>query len=174
MEITSISPNALKVRGKQSTFAINPFDINTKIAAASAIFFARIKNTLPTKNFEEAPVVIQGPGDYEVGGIKIVGSRVGESFIYRITVDGVVLLAAQTSALVKAKDSVSDYDMLVLEADAMADQSVITSLNAKVIILYGEKKRENAQALGQEVSPVSKFSITREKLPAETQMIVLQ
>ncbi|HSW96822.1 MAG TPA: hypothetical protein VLF89_03275 [Candidatus Saccharimonadales bacterium] len=175
MEITSISESSVKVKGKQALFAINPTVSKAKIAASAAIFFERLTTPLDIKHFEEEPLVIQGPGEYEVGGIKFSGSRVGEAFTYRITVDGLDILSARTSSLSKSKESATDYDILLLESDTLADQSVITALNATIIIFYGEKKEENAKAMGREEgSPVSKVNVTREKLPTETQIITLQ
>ncbi|HSW97159.1 MAG TPA: hypothetical protein VLF89_05020 [Candidatus Saccharimonadales bacterium] len=174
MEITTLSESAVKVKGKQATFAINPITSKTKITASAAVFFERLTTALDLKHFEEEPLVIQGPGEYEVGGIKFSGNRVGELFTYRITVDGLDILSAKTSSLPKSKEA-TEYDILLLEADNLADQSVITALNASVIIFYGEKKEENAKAMGREEgSAVSKFSVTREKLPTETQIVTLQ
>lgn len=174
MEITTLSESSVKVKGKQSAFAINPTVGRAKIVASTAVFFGRLPSPFDIKSFEEEPLVIQGPGEYEVGGIKFSGSRVGDSFTYRIVVDGVDILAAKTSSLVKTKESSTEYDILLLEADSLADQSVVTALNPSVIIFYGEKKEENAKAMGKEGNAVSKFSITRDKLPNETQIITLQ
>ncbi|HSW89200.1 MAG TPA: hypothetical protein VLG12_08605 [Candidatus Saccharimonadales bacterium] len=175
MEITTLSEAEVKVKGKQATFAINPVTSKSKITASAALFFERLTAPLDTKHFEEEPLVIQGPGEYEVGGIKFSGNRVGESFTYRITVDGLDILSAKTSSLSKSKESATEYDILLLESDNLADQSVITALNASVVIFYGEKKEENAKAMGREEgSAVSKVSVTREKLPTETQILTLQ
>lgn len=174
MEVTTLSDTAVKIRGKQTTIAVNPIDIKAKIAVASGLFFTRLMQPLPGKNFEEMPLIIQGPGEYETGGIKISGNKIGESFVYRVVVDGLTLLVAKTSSLAKTKEAVTEYDMLVLEADSIADQSVITALNPSVIIFYGAQKIENAKAMGKEVSPVSKYTVTREKLPVDTQVVVLQ
>jgi hypothetical protein len=174
MEITTISEKSVKIKGKRMSFAINPIHVKGKIAISAALFFSRLQEPVSTKSFEEEPLIIQGPGEYEAGGVKISGSKVGESFIYKITIDGISTLMAKTSSLVKAKESVTEYDMLLLEADAVADQSVITALNSKVVILYGDNKAENAKAIGKEIVPVSKFSITKEKLPVDTQIVILQ
>lgn len=175
MEITTLSESAVKVKGKQATFAVNPSISKAKIVATAAIFFNRLTAPLDLKQFEEEPLIIQGPGEYEVGGIKFSGSIMSDSYVYRITVDTLGVLCAKTSSLTKSKESASDYDILLLEADAVADPSVITALNASVIIFYGEKKEESAKAIGREEgSAVSKYSVTREKLPTETQIITLQ
>src|SRR5258708_1032553 len=172
MEVTTISENAVKIRGKYTALAINPSDIKTKIAVSSALFFNRLHNTLSAKSFEEEPLVIQGPGDYAVGGVKVFGSKAGQSFTYKITIDGNNILAAKTSSLTKAKESVTEYDILILESDSIADQSVLTALNSKVIVFYGEQKAENIKAMGKETPAVSKYSVTKEKLPTETQVII--
>jgi len=157
-----------------TTLAIEPHSIRSKISASAAIFFQRLSEPFSAKSFDEEPLVIQGSGDYEIGGTKISGSRVGELFTYRLTVDKIVILAAKTSSVIKSKESGTEYNILLLESDSIADQSVLTALNANVIIFYGEKKAENAKAMGYEGSAVAKFSVIKEKLPAETQVLILQ
>ena len=173
MEITTLSDTSIKIRGKQSAFAINPLNLKTKTTAQGALFFQKLKLALDTKHFEEEPVIIQGPGDYEINGVKITGNKAGEGYLYQMTLDGIDILIAKGSYLAKAKDTITEYQLVLLDADTSIDQSVITALNPNVIIFFGEKKVENAKAFGQEVSPVTKYAITKDKLPADTQVIVL-
>lgn len=175
MEVTTISSSSIKIKGKQAAFAVNPVAAKAKIGVSSAIFFDRVTTPVDLKIFEEEPLIIQGPGDYEVGGIKFSGNVMNDSFVYRVTVDMIGVLCAKTSSLIKSKDSAADYDILLLEADAVADPALITPLNPSVIIFYGEKKDESAKAMGREEgSAVSKYSVTREKLPTEIQIVTLQ
>src|SRR5438445_796842 len=173
MEITKLSETAIRIKGKYASCIINPIDLRSKVSVSSAIFFQQSQE-VDLKFFETEPVIIQGPGEYETGGIKITGSKMGDLSRYRIAIDGIDILATKISALGKAKESVAEYKILLLEADILADQSIITALNPSVVIFYGEKREENAKATGKEAATVSKYSVTKEKLPSEEQIIILQ
>jgi len=173
MEITSLSDTSVRLRGKQSAFVINPLNLKTKTAAHAVLFFQKLQQAPDTKHFEEEPVIIQGPGDSEIIGVNITGNKAGEGYLYQITLDGIDILIAKGSSLAKGKDAITEYQLVLLEADTNIEQSVITALNPNVIIFCGEKKVENAKAFGQEISPVAKYSITKEKLPTDTQIVIL-
>lgn len=172
MEITKLSETTIKIKGKHATCLINPVDLHSKLSAACVLFFEKISMPLDMKFFEKEPLIIQGSGEYEVGGIKTTGMKNGESSVYRIMIDGMDMLVAKTSLLGKIKES--EYKILLLEADTLADQSIITALDPNVIIFYGQYKEESAKAIGKEFGTVSKFMMTRDKLPTDIQVLILQ
>lgn len=173
MEITSLSQAAIKVRGKHISLLIDPFGIKGK-QAVDVILLLRRSSEDQLKNAENTKLIIGGAGEYEVGGVNINGYRIGEDNLYTVMLDGMDILIAKSSSLTKAKDFLSDYHIVLLHTVSIADQSLLTSLNAHAVLLYGDKKEENAKAIGAgDTTSAAKFVVTREKLPAEMQVILL-
>lgn len=171
MEISYLSADSLKIKGKQITVLVNP-DTSVKTPADVSLFFNKPQN--PVKN-PDVRLIIEGPGDYEVGGVKITGGYIGSSLYYNIIIDGVDMFTAKISSLKKAKEAVREYAVVLLQADSLLEQAVGTALNPSVFLFWGEQAVINAKALGKEdMASKSKFSITRDKLPNETEIVVLQ
>lgn len=173
MEITKVSETALKIKGKHATCMINPFDLRTKINTVCAIFFERLNEPLDMKYFENEPLIIQGAGEYAIGGIKIVGTTIGDVFLYKVIIDNIVIFVAKASMLTKAKESASEYNILLLESDILLDQSSIMALDPKVVVFYGEHKEANAKTLGKLAETVTKYTLTKEKIPTEMEVFLL-
>ncbi|HUD05047.1 MAG TPA: hypothetical protein VMR59_03600, partial [Patescibacteria group bacterium] len=66
------------------------------------------------------------------------------------------------------------YQVVIINADTDASESMITAMEPSIVVLYGLKAKETAKALGKEaVSVQSKISFAEDKLPEETQVLVL-
>jgi len=177
MEIVSISGQSLRIKGKQVTTIINP--IVGKNAAEVVLFFNRPHEEVTESSIEGVKLVVDGPGDYELGGMKIAGQKIGEvsgnaDVVYSLLLDGVDIFIGKASTSSKMKDTAKDCQIAIIYSDGLVDQSVVTSLNAAMTIFYGEKSVANAKIFGKEdAAPVAKVSVTREKLPTESEVIVL-
>lgn len=132
------------------------------------------------KKVEEYRIAIAEPGEYEVSSIKIRALSLNGGLLYKVFVDGVGMLIVEAKILnnVQKKESefadIGEYDLLVLYANASVSDSVIAELEPKVVILYGDKVKDAATELGKnEASPSKKYSLTREKLPSEMEVVVL-
>lgn len=173
MEISILSPGCIKIKGKRSSFIVDPQSLKTKNNADAVIFLKGKEDFNPAK-VEEYRVIVRGGGEYEVAGVKISASRVNQDLAYEIQADGLKILLAKTSSVEKVKEKMSGYDVVILNADSVVDQSFITALEPKSVIFYGENSQATAGALSKEIKPVSKFTIVAEKLPAEMETILLQ
>lgn len=172
MEITYLSEDSLKIRGKHITLLINPVSISTKTQGDAALFFNHIQTT--PKN-AEVRLLIEGAGDYEIGGVKISGVQLGDSIYYNILFDGIDIFVSKISSLTKAKDSLREYEVVLLQSNAVMEQAIVTAFNPNVFVFWGSQATENIKSLGKEdITGTSKFIITREKLPSETQIVLLQ
>ena len=168
MEISKLSENGIKIKSKSALLGINA--AQTKIVVDAAIFF---ETTVENFNKENTAVIINGPGEYEIKGIKISGHKKEEAVTYTARIDNIKIGIVKASALPKTKDVLEDLDIVIVEADVIPDQKLIAALNAKVIILSGLSAQEGAKTLGKEVSPITKYVATKDKLPSEMEVVVL-
>lgn len=117
-------------------------------------------------------LTFSGPGEYEASGIAISGIASGAgNTIYNIMVDGIniVHLGSLQDKLNEGKiGEIGQVDILLLPAGAV---DVVPDLEPKIIIPMDESV---LKSLGKEdVTAVPKLAITKEKLPEETEIIVL-
>ena len=115
------------------------------------------------------PHVFSGPGEYESKGIMVYGiAGEGEGLVYQVTIDG--LQVVFLSGSVKPEGIEQTDILLTPTAGAVAD------LEPRMIIPYGEG--ENLTKLlkelgGESAEVLPKLSITKDKLPDEPQVVVL-
>ncbi|MCL5432934.1 MAG: hypothetical protein M1524_02350 [Patescibacteria group bacterium] len=174
MEIALITKNALKIKGKHASLAVDPgIDLRTKTVVDAVL----LSDKLLENNFSKIEghrVIISGPGSYEAGKIKISGLGSGANVVYSVRVDGVEILLSKASGIKKIQGTERDYDIVVLNVDTLIEESLITSLSPKAVVLYGEKSEEMLKSLGKNPSEkVNKYQTTLEKLPKEMEIILL-
>lgn len=168
MEVTLIAPSSVKIKGKQATFLVNPFLAKGKMQADAAI------NLFPQTlmpDIEGLRITLQGPGEYEVGGVKITGFGTSEKTQYYLVVDNIRILLTKSS-LLKTKD-VREVDMLLLDADEATDQAAIAETTARIVILFGQEAQGVYTTLGKTTESMTKYTTTKDKLPAEMEVVLL-
>lgn len=101
--------------------------------------------------------VIDGPGEYEVKGVTVFGTAIEKSVVYNITIDNIRICYTE-----KQINKTEVVDILLMPARI---DEVITQLEPRVVVLLKD---------GPEVTPVSKFNITADKLPETTTVVVLE
>lgn len=172
MEIAIVSGDSLKVKGKTAQVLIDPSSDMAK-TEASAILLLSSQHAHVSK-VEGYRLVIEGPGEYEISGIKISAFELHNHLAYEIHVDGVELLLVTAQSLKASLEKVKEYHVVVVRSDASLNQSVITTLSPQVVILYGEKAKDEAKLLGKDTaSTIQKYQTTVEKLPEEMEVVVL-
>lgn len=171
MDVTLLSPNSVRIKGKTVSFIVEPRDTKGKLTADAVITF----DTTPIdiSGIEGARVTLAGAGDYEVGGVKMAGVKNNEASLYYINLDSMMLMVGKASTL-KSKEVVRDADIAVIFADSPVDTSLLATLNPRTVIFYGPQSQENIKLLGKETSASTKYSVTKDKLPAELEALLLQ
>lgn len=173
MEVSTLSQDTIRIKGKQASIVIDPVK-TVKPTQSDAIL---VFNSLLTHDFakiEGSRLLIQGSGEYEIGGIKVSSYLLDQELVYQVMVDNVEVFVIKGQSLEKAKDKAREYDMVIVLADSSFDSAHLTAFSPRVIVLYGEKSREAAKNLGkEELKEVAKYSATHEKLPEETEIVVL-
>lgn len=173
MEMTLAANNILRVKGKQGAIVVDPSLLLTSKTQADAVLVLVSTKNLSLTRIEGYRVIISGPGEYEIGGMKISGERVNKQLLYELRFEGLTILLAKAGTIEAIKEKADQYHVLVLCADKAIDPSVVTALTPSVVALYGEKATELSRALGKEGKSVEKYSVTNDKLPAEMEVVVL-
>lgn len=169
MDITLLSPSAIKIKGKTVSFIVEPRDTKGKLAADAVLTFDA--TPIDILGIEGARVTIAGPGDYEVGGVKMAGLKNNDAAMYYISLDNMMVMVGKASTL-KSKELVRDADIAVIFADSPVDTSLLATLNPRTVIFYGPQAEENVKLLGKEATASSKYSVTKDKLPAELEAVL--
>lgn len=166
MEIALLQKDGLKIKGKSGVLAVDHIDNKGSYQA----FVVLNKGT---DQHPEDHIVIAGPGEYEVSGIKLTGLSSETGMIYIITIDGVKVALGMLSSLNKMQSKVQEPDVVIALCDA-TDASFLTSLAVHAVVLYGEQADAVAHTFGDEhIKTMTKYSTTKEKLPAEVETVLL-
>lgn len=152
---------------------------------------------------EGNPIQITGPGEYEIKGVSIVGTHSfhdiekgaerGENTVYSIHMDGLNIVHLGDLGHVLTQDQINNIgqcDILMVPVggvytiDAKVASEVVSQLEPRIIIpmhysidslkFQLDPLNNFLKEMGVELpQPQSKLSITKEKLPEETQVVVL-
>jgi hypothetical protein len=172
MDIQILGEDSLKIKSKKATLAIDPKTSIQKFDADAILLTGKVGDA---SRVTEYRVVINGVGEYEVAGLKIVGIKSEEELVFTLVSDNVRMLVAKASSLKKiSTEKIGDCQIVAINADDDVSESTITAMEPNIVVLYGLKAKETAKALGKEdVSVSSKASFAEDKLPEETQVMVL-
>jgi len=170
MEISRLSENAVKIKGKTVVIGIDPTAGKGPIDAA-----VLLNRSLSPKEIitDGDPLIINGPGEYEIKGIKMSGLGKKNDIVYSARIDNIRVCCMNASALPKTKDILEECEIVLINADNIPDQKLLIGLNPNVVVLYGQFSEESAKALGKESVPVGKYTVTRDKLSAELDAVML-
>ncbi len=106
MDIYPLGHSSFRIKGKNATVVTDPFDsamVGIKFPKVEEADIVTVSHGHPDHNFVEAvggtPFVVNGPGEYEVKGVTIVGLATyhdtkkgeerGKNVVYKFTVDGI-------------------------------------------------------------------------------------
>ena len=171
MEITYIDEKNVRIKGKQVTLTTQLPAGKVKTPTDAVLL---IGNNRSTEFFnQEAGVVFQGAGEYEVKGTKVTGFSAGEEVMFTVRLDGLSIFIGQVSGALLMKDKLHEHDIAVLIANDVLSEAVMSMLSARVFVFLGEKSDENAKAFEKSATKVGKYVVAKDKLPAETEFIFL-
>ena len=159
MEISSLGHACFKLKNRNAVLITDPFDPKT-----TGLKFPKVEADIITISHEHhdhnqisqvqgVPVVIAGPGEYEVKAVKIIGikgyhdkvsgSKEGENVIYRIYIDGISIVhigCLGHKLDEKTLEILDDVDILLLPVSeeqtlTMSELTeVVSQLDPKIII----------------------------------------
>lgn len=175
MEIAILDEKALKIKTKKSTFIVDPSS-NTPKTPADAIILLKRGEGNPSK-VSDFRLVIDGPGEFEIGGVKISGISSEGKMVYSMIGDGIETVIGEVSELNKLSDKFQEKTVAIFKADADLEEAVVTTIEPRVVVFYGEKIEQGLKATGKDISSVEKtkkVTISENKLPEEMQVVVLE
>ncbi len=172
MDVTLLSENSIKIKGKKASLIVDP---QAKTPKNTADIILSLKGEIDPSRVDEYRLIIDDDGEYEVGSVKVTGQSKGDlGIFYNINIDNIQVIIAKVSTLEKLTDTGSEAEVAILNVDSVLNEAIVASLESKIIILYGEKVNEGIKALGKnDLVPTKKLSIVKEKLPEETQIVWL-
>ncbi|HSW97522.1 MAG TPA: hypothetical protein VLF89_06885 [Candidatus Saccharimonadales bacterium] len=166
MEIALLPKSILRVKGKTATFVINP---QSSVVANAVLMFEP-----GAENDSEEAVVVNGAGEYEIGGVKITGLRNDKSVLYSMNIDGVEIVAGSITLLSAMQHKLKEHNVVLVNCDETADASFLTSLAINAVLFTGENASVVAQNFEKEkLQNTNKYSASLGKLPAEMETILL-
>lgn len=169
MEISLNSQSSLKIKGKQGTLLIGLVD--KTMSAEAFLLFQKNENY---SSVIENALVIDGPGSYEVAGIKIISYKHENELIHSFSLDKIDILVGKIAAVEKMVQKVGEHQVVILLADTQTNASFATGIATNVLVFYGEMGKETAEKTAKgSVLEVSKYTVTSEKLPLEVETVLL-
>ena len=167
MEIALLPKSALRIKGKTVSFVVNP---QSEVTADAVLLLT------PAAEFSTNElVVLNGAGEYEIGGVKITGLRNEKSVLYSMNIEGIEILVGSIGLFSALQNKLKEHNIVVVNCEEIADASFLTSLAVNAVIFYGEKSIEVAQTFEKEkLQRMNKYSASLGKLPAEMETVLLQ
>lgn len=173
MDVMILSGNALRIKGKNASFVVNPTKETNK-TEADFILALNQDSSFSDAKIEGSRITIKGPGEFEVGGIKVSAIKVSEELVASVDVDSVKVLVGSGESIEKIQEKMEGSDILVVNSNNKFNYSILATLEPKVLVVYGDLKDEVSKSLGKEsAEKTNKFSTTRDKLPAELAYVLL-
>ncbi len=214
MEIIYLGHSSFKLRSRSATVICDPFNsekVGLKFPKTTADVVT-VSHDHDDHNFlsaiTENPLVISGPGEYEVKGVKIIGvssyhdsnagQEKGKNTIYEFKIDGITIVhLGDIGHILEEKqiELISEMDILMIPVGGVytitSQQAakLASMLEPKMIIpMHYNVPGLNQQIFGsltgvdqfikemgkQPVKPLPKLTITRDKLPQEQTIVVLE
>lgn len=132
MELTIPQKNTLKINSKKGCILIDPDAIeDAKIIIQSDPDAPMLDSTQDT-------LVIYGPGDFEASGVLIKGSKLDGGVSYSIDADDSRIIFAKSTSISRLTDE-DDYDAVVIKAVEPVEESVLSAISSKLVVVYGDE-----------------------------------
>ena len=173
VDVSILSKDSIKIKGKNSSFVIDPVAQIQKVTADAIVFLKDTEEMAAAERVTDYRIIIKGAGEYEVAGTRILGTKSDGNFLYSFNIDSMSVFVVRASGLSISQET-GDYNILILNVDCDFKDTMVTGFSPGVVILFGEKAQEALKMLGKEGGKSQKFSISADKLPLEMQAVLLQ
>ena len=171
MDISFVFKNCIKLKGKKTSFIIDPQAGMPEISAEAVLLTG---SAFDISRVPGSRLVINGVGEYEVGGSKISAVANTHDIIYRLSMDNLTVILGRTVDFSKLEGKFTACDIAIINVDDQFSESFVASLGPKIVVLYGERTGTGAKKLGlNNITSVVKLSIVKDKLPEEMQVVAL-
>jgi len=149
MEISSLKDQSVRIKSKVATVVVDPVSKTD----AHVVILTKNAPAESTQYIPENAVVIDGPGEYEVGGISMIVTDIKGELTYSFDADNTRILLLCESTLAKIKEE-DEYNAIIVRVDEEVKDTVLANLTASVFIFYGDLSKvklssENIQTLSK-------------------------
>lgn len=210
MDINWLGQACFKLKGKQASLVLDPY--SNKIGFSLPKVEAEVVTVSHDHYDHNAaaevsgnPFVIDGPGEYEIKGINVVGvssfhdnkkgQERGKNILYSVRMDGLNIAhlgdLGQDQLSAEQIDSLGNVDILMIPVgavytiDASTATKIVASLEPSLIIPMHYQDEDSSVDLEpvqkflkemgkEEIEPIKKLTVTKDRLPSETQVVVLE
>jgi hypothetical protein len=187
MEVKQLSDKCIWIKGKKEGILIDPDEESYKKdkgASRIIVYNDHRKTELST---DTKKVVLNGVGEYEVGGVEITGISGGNGdVVYMIVVDGVkvgVIGGLQEPLNDKKIDKVESLDVLVYHLnEKIASKTILEwakkwGVNYLVPINYASQEKLAKEMLDltdrEGLEPMDSLKIEKDSLPDGLEIVIL-
>lgn len=177
MEITKLNKSCFRLKGKKAIILIDPSVEIKNLTVHVLIFSSKPKETFKVKG---APVVISGPGEYEVRTVRILGAKEKGKVVYKIVMDGLSLLylnRVEEKISEENLEFLGSADLLFLPVKRKKLASSLTGqLEPFMIIPTDDEGLEDfvkEEGL-KNVEKLRALTITKDELPEDRKVVVLK
>lgn len=176
MIISYLGNACFRLKGKNTTVVTDPYEKMAKTAAdIVTISHDHHHDHHCLERVSDKPFVIQGPGEYEVKGVEIIGIR-GRNTIYLYRFDELRLCHLGdlgTKLDEKQLEELDGIDVLMIPVDAVA---ALEQLEPKIVIPmhFGSIEKFLAEVDQEELKPIDKLNVTLSSLPEEREVVWLK
>lgn len=143
MEVAKIGESGIKIKGKNVSLLVDPVG-----HLEGEIILSLLGQDADYSSITNARLVIDGPGEYEAGGMSITVKKVGDSYTAVVTEQEKILIFP-TSILEKISDD-DEYSVIILRVNSKVTDDAFAPLNAKSVILYGDIQDAQIKSENQE------------------------
>jgi hypothetical protein len=167
MDITYLGGNTVKLSGKNLNVICDPATStasNKSLAKANVVSWS----TDGLAKIDDA-MVLDLPGEYEVGGAMINGVAAGKTTVFSFQIDGVDVEPSSAQL-----ETLGKVDVLVIRVGEKA-AALVAKLEPAYVVPVGYDKTPGAflNEMGASPDPVAKLKVSARELPTETQVVVL-
>lgn len=208
MDISWLGHSCFRIKGKHATVIIDPYSPELGYSLGKpAARIVTVSHQHPGHSYTQGiggePRVIRGPGEYEIGGVLIIGLATfhdaergknrGKNTVYLMEVDDISVCHLGDLGHVLTSEQVEEMggvDVLLLPVggvstiDASMAAEVVRQLEPKVIVPMHYKTPALSWALDpvdkflkeigvKQVDSQAKLSLSRSSLPASAQVFLL-
>lgn len=170
MDVTLLDTTSLKIKSKKAIFIVDPNALIAKTEADAIISL----NKFTDQKVVDHRVILSGPGEYEVNGVKLSGVKGNGSTAFTVYADGMEIFIGNASAASILGDKLKDHKIGIINADSDFSLSTINHLEASYIIIYGERANEWATKIEKPSERLNKVSFSADKLTEEVKIIILE
>lgn len=168
MDIGLTADLGIIIKAKNATFVVDPKDVS-RAEADCAIF---LRENGEGKAIPEGMLAVQGPGDYEVGGVKIFGTKIENNMYFILKTGNLDALIIKSSALEAMKDKLPQVKVLILNVESQINESLISEALPAMLIVYGANTGE-IEKITKGKEKVRKISIKQDRLLQEMETVAL-